>query len=289
MDNSQRKTLVRTLSGYILLFLILRFVQHATPSRLLEPPLHQEGLDITYWIFQLLNIPAALLENRVGTIVFDVLLFFSGILCFIFPLKRRYLIPFSIGLFAYALAFNRAATHHTHALAGVMIVLWPFWAASNQKCYLLWQGVRYYCCYVYGMSFLWKIRSSGSFYFWQQGTGTFKMNLADYLYHNPSSLAAEFYRLLLRHDWVLNGGATMIFILEGLMILGFFTKRWDKILFWFPVTIHLATYFFTDVMFFELLVLDFAFLSLKQIDQIRAFGRKALFIDYWNAAQFSNR
>jgi hypothetical protein len=282
MDNSQRKTLVRTLSGYILLFLILRFAQHATPSRLLEPPLHQEGLDITYWIFQLLNIPAALLENRVGAIVFDGLLFSSGILCCIFPLKRRFLIPFSIGLFAYALAFNRAATHHTHALAGVMIVLLPFWVAGNQKCYLLWQGVRYYCCYVYGMSFLWKIRSSGSFYFWQQGTGTFKINLADYLYHNPSTLAAELYRLLLRHDWLLNGGASLIFILEGLMILGFFTKRWDKILFWFPITIHLATYFFSDVMFFELLVLDFAFLSLKQIDQIRSFGRKALFIDYWN-------
>jgi hypothetical protein len=277
MNNQQRIIITRIVVGYLLLFLILRFIEQVTPSRWLGPPLFNPQMDLTYWLFKLLNLPSLMVYNRMGAIVFDSLLFASGILSLIFPLRRKFIFSFSIFLFVYIVAFNGFGMHHGHALTGMMIVLFPFWAGDNYRFYLLWQSIRYYACYVYGLSFIWKIFPGNSFFNWQQGVGTFKLNLVEYMYHNPYSLLTGFYKWCIREDWILNAGNIFIVILEGLMIIGFFTKKWDKTLFWFPVIIHVVTYIFSDVLFFELLVLDFSLLSLEQIETA---GKKFPFLKY---------
>ncbi len=275
MNNQQRIIITRIVVGYLLIFLFLRFLEHVTPSRWMGPPLFNPQMDLTYWIFKILNLPSLIVYKRIGAVVFDLLLFASGILSLLFPLQRRFIFPFSLFLFVYVIAFNGFAIHHAHALTGMMIVLIPFWAGDNNRFYLLWQGIRYYTCYVYGLSFIWKILPGNSFFNWQQGVGTFKANLVEYMYHNPTSLLTGFYEWCIREGWILNAGNILVVILEGLMIIGFFTKKWDKMLFWFPVIIHLLTYIFSDVLFLELLVLDFPLLSLKQIESI---GKKFAFL-----------
>ncbi|HEV3252364.1 MAG TPA: hypothetical protein VGZ71_15495 [Puia sp.] len=277
MNNQQRIIITRIAVGYLLIFLFLRFIEHVTPSGWMGPPLFNPQMDLTYWVFKLLGLPTLMVYNRTGAIVFDFLLFASGILSLLFPLQVKFIIPFSILLFVYVVAFNGFGMHHGHALTGMMIVLFPFWARDNSKFHLLWQGIRYYTCYVYGLSFIWKILPGNSFFNWQQGVGTFKINLVEYMYHNPHNILTAFYRWCVREDWILNAGNIFVIILEGLMMIGFFTKKWDKTLFWLPVMIHLATYFFSDVLFFELLVLDFSLLGLEQIDTI---GKKFTFLKY---------
>jgi len=57
-------------------------------------------------------------------------------------------------------------------------------------------------------------------------------------------------------------------LLEGIMVVGFFTKKYDRWLIWVPVVIHVTTYFFSDVFFIELLVVDLSFLSVTQLDRL---------------------
>jgi len=261
----------RIVIGYILFFLLLRFFEHGTSSRLNGPPLFIVQMDITYWAYRLSPIPGLIIYNKIGSIVFDCLLFSTGILSFLFPLRTRFIIPFSIFVFINTLTLNGFGMHHAHWMTGVMIVLFPFWVKDNSKFYLLWQGIRYYTCFVYGMAFIWKTWIGDSFFNWQQGIGSFKLNLVAYLYHNPDTLLSSFYRWCVREKWFLNSGNLVITLMEASMIIGFFTKKWDKLLFWLPIFIHLVTYFFSDVLFFELLVLDFSFLSVRQLDGLSHF------------------
>ena len=268
MNKEQRIILTRIVIGLMLIFLFIRFFQHATPSGMASPPLFTIGLDITYWFYKLTNIPTPAIESPAGAILFDLLLFCSGILAFIFPLRRAFIISFSVLVFIYGLSFNAYGMHHAHAFGGMMIVLIPFWFADHSGFYLLWQGIRYYTCYIYVASFIWKALVSHTAFYWQQGTNTFKINLVEYLYHNPTGLLTSFYRWCIREDWFLNVGNLTIVLLEAAMLIGFFTKKWDRYLFWIPVWIHVTTYFFSDVMFLELLVLDISLLSISQIENL---------------------
>ena len=268
MENKQRIILTRLVTGSLLFFLLLRFTGQATLSSLESPSLFTVDLDITYWLYKLSGLPALIIHNKTGAVLFDILLFCTGILSFLFPLQRKWIIPFSILLFIYAISINTFSTHHVGQVSGFMIVLWPFWVKDNYKFYLAWQGMRYYTCLVYLMAFTWKTCWNDSFYHFHQGVNSFKPNLFDYIYQNPDSLMTEIYHWFLRHEWVLNAGEKFITILEGVMVIGLFTKKYDRRLFWVPVMIHGITYFFSDVFFIELLVIDLSLLSVSQLDRL---------------------
>jgi hypothetical protein len=268
MNSLQRTVLTRLLTGYTLLFFVLRFFEHVTPSGLQGPPLFTTGLDLTYWAYRLLHLPQLLLMNKTGAVLFDLLVVLSGVLVLLFPLRRKWVIGFSILIALYAISFNSAAMIHTVTVDGLFLVFLPFWFGDMERSGLAWQAIRYYACYLYFSAFIWKVFIGNAFLYWGQGAGTFKLNLVDYLYYHPDSLLSGFYRWFLRHEWVLNGGHVFTILLEGAMGIGFFTRRFDRTLFWIPVLIHIITYFFADVFIFELLVLNFAFLNGAQLAAI---------------------
>jgi hypothetical protein len=268
MNDKQRIMLTRLVTGALLFLLLLRLTEYATLSGIASPPLFTANLDITYWLYLLSGLPTLIVHNRAGAIVFDGLLFGTGLLSFLFPLQRKWIIPFSILLFIYAISINAFSTDHLGQVWGYMIVLLPFWVADNNKCWFAWQAMRYYTCYAYVMAFVWKTLLKDSFYYSHQGVNAFKLNLFDYIYQNPDNPLTHLYKWFLRHEWILNGGEKFAILLEGVMVIGFFTRKYDRWLIWVPVTIHVLTYFFADVFFIELLVLDLSFLSLSQLDRL---------------------
>jgi hypothetical protein len=266
MNNRQRITLTRLVTGTILLFLTLRLAEHAMLSALQSPPLFAVELDFTYWLFRASGIPAWIVQHRAVAILFDISLFSSGMLSFLLPLNRKILAVFALLLFIYAMTFNLYATHHLAQVYGLMVVMLPFLVGNNDKFTLAWEGMRYFTCFIYFMAFIWKTCIGNSFYYLQQGASTFKNNLVDYMSLNPGSGMTNFYEWFLRHEWVLNAGEKGLVLLEGIMVAGFFTKKYDRWLIWVPVAIHVTTYFFSDVFFIELLVVDLTFLSVSQLD-----------------------
>jgi hypothetical protein len=268
MNKPQRITLTRLVTGAILFFLTLRLAEHAMLSGLQSPPLFRVEVDFTYWLFRESGIPAWIVQHRAAAILFDILLFSSGLLSFALPLNRKILAIFALLLFTYALTFDLYATHHLATVYGLMVVLLPFLVYDNDKFTLVWEGMRYFTCFIYFIAFIWKTCIGNSFYYLHQGASTFKNNLVDYISLNPDSRMTYFYEWFLRHEWVLNAGEKGLVFLEGIMLVGFFTKKYDRWLIWVPVVIHVTTYFFSDVFFIELLVVDLSFLSVAQLDRL---------------------
>lgn len=267
-EEKDRIVISRVVFVFIFLCLVSRFFLHATPSHLLEPPLFLLNLDITYWFYKYAHIPDLIVYNKWGAPLFDACLFICCLLAILFPLKRIFIILFSFLFLLYAITYNTYIVHHAHPLTIMMLITVPFWFKKHSTWKLMWEGMRYYICYIYVMSFIWKAFISHSFFYWNDGIGSVKMNLAEYLYHNPDTFMSSFLTFFIAHPYLLNIGNTFIFLLEGLMVVGFFTKKYDRFLIWLPVIIHVSTYIFADVFFIEMLVLVFAFFTKKDAEKI---------------------
>lgn len=286
MSQQARTILTRVLTGFVLLFYLLRWTEKVTPSGLSGPPLFNLGTDITYWGYWLLDIPSVILYSKAGAVVFDTLVFITGIMVLLFPLRRGWIILFSLLIILSAISFNTVVLLHTVTVNGLLLVYLPFWIGDNVKFELAWQGIRYYCCFIWFMAFCWKTCIGNAFYYGQQGIGTFKMNVVYYLYYNPDTPLAAFFRWSIRHEWFLNAGNIVVVLLEGIMVIGLLTRRYDSVLVWLPVVITVLTYLFADVFIPELLVLNFAFVRATQWEEL---GRKFSVLSYpYLYAQKSN-
>lgn len=250
-----RIILGRWVFTFYLLALLFRFLMYATPSGMLQPVLFRFNFDFTYWLFDLIGIFNFVLHSSPGSILFDVLLFVSCILCIVYPLRYYFAILF---LF-YTLSYNAAIVHHSHPLSLMTLATVAFFFKSVMAWKYMWEGFRYYVCYCYFISFIWKAFIGKSLFFWDMGYVTAKGNLVEYLYYYPDTIMSLIYSFFLSHPTILNLGLILVFLLEALMVVGFFTKKWDHILLVFPIVIHISTYFFSDVYFFEMLVGVFAF------------------------------
>ena len=250
-----RILLTRIVTACILFFLLLRLLSHVTPSGLLQPPVSFSGYDIGLWIFRFTGIIDLIVEHKTAAICFDSILFLSGLGLFLFPLKRGWAVIFAICLYLLGVLYKMYSISNHLSLAGFMLVMLPFIIKNETRFTLAWEGVRYFFCLVYFISFCWKVFTGALFYF-PNGEGSVRLSLAEYIYTYPQSTFSQFIQWLLDHGWILNTGSLFLFLLEGAMLIGIFTKKYDYILLWFPVIIHLATYIFIDISYLELLVLD---------------------------------
>jgi hypothetical protein len=102
------------------------------------------------------------------------------------------------------------------------------------------------------------------------GINSLKANMVEYMYYFPDSVWSRLYEFFVTHSFLMNLGTILIFLLEAAMVIGFFTKRFDSIILFFPIIIHGATYLFADVFFFDILIGVLSFLSMLQILKIKS-------------------
>ena len=253
--------------SYLYSFAFL-FTQHLLIF--LNPALFQINFDFTYWAIRLSGLPYFIIQNKIGSTIFDALLIGSSFLCILFPLKRYLCIMFGCLFFIYAILYNTYIVHHAHPLAIMTLISIPFFTRNNQIWNFLWNAIRYYVCYLYTISFIWKLFIGKSALFWDMGINSLKLNLVEYIYHFPTSTLTNLYKFLIVRPYILNIGAIFIFLIEGLMIIGFFTRKFDHILLFIPIIIHIATYFFADVFFIDMLIGVFTFFSANQILKVKS-------------------
>jgi hypothetical protein len=126
-------------------------------------------------------------------------------------------------------------------------------------------------CYVYVSAFIWKLFIGKSLLFWNQGVNSAKYNLVEYIYHFPHSYLSAFYRWFIAHPDLLNAGFVGTTLLEGALVIGFYTKKWDRLLVLFIILIHFISYLFSDVFFAEFLIGLVPFLTDGYLKKLPAF------------------
>jgi hypothetical protein len=85
-----------------------------------------------------------------------------------------------------------------------------------------------------------------------------------FMVQHPDSIFTILYSWVISHPSVAYLGFLIMILMQGCMIIGFFTKRCDRWLFWIPIIFHTVNLLFIDVFFYELLILDLTLLPFSR-------------------------
>lgn len=261
----QRKLLCKLVFAFIFFFLLYYLYSNTMVHQLHSPVLIFPYVDITYWLFHSLKITEFITHNYFISCCFDVLLFASCVLSFLFPGKRFFVIAFFVLYCIYYIIFNSYGTQHTHSKAGILLMPLPF-MVPKKMFYYMWEAMRYFSLFVYADAFLWKLFRV-NFLIGDHGSLVIKKNFAAYLYYHPYGFLADMYTWLFKHPGIIQIIFITGFIMEGCFVTGFFTKRFDRYLLVLSILLPVGFRLLSDAFFFELLILSFTLLNFRMLSK----------------------
>ena len=87
--------------------------------------------------------------------------------------------------------------------------------------------------------------------------------MTPYLLYHKDTWKAQFYQFLLQRPLLVNLLFKIGVLLEGIFIVAFFSKKWDKYLLLTLLFLPVGFYVFADAYFFEMWILALAFIPQK--------------------------
>jgi hypothetical protein len=252
--------MVRGVFLFILVSFIFRYYNHVMLHQLMQPVIFKTDADLAYWLYHIAGVGKLIVQNHTGAIIFDCILFSLCIISIFYPSQRLSIIAFTILYSLYFLSYNAFVTHHTGTMDGILLITLAFWWARDATFQTVWSALRYFTLAVYSMAFIWKAFIGMSIFHISQPEAIVKENLALYLYLNPNTLFASGIYWFLQHPLWLYAGYSFCVLIQGSTLIGFFTKKYDWLFCRLLIFFHLSTYFFVDVCYFELLILNFTFI-----------------------------
>jgi hypothetical protein len=254
ISEQKHRLLVRLFFAAWLLAWLYRLQSHVLLHQMEAPVWFNAHVDVVYWLVHLLQLPQLVTTNYFLAAILDALLLIIPILGLIRPQNRLYAILFAVFFLPYYFAFNTFGLKHTHCLTGFLLVPIAFWPQNGRGRQLVWEGLRYYSCWIFVSAFLWKLKR-GYFFAYAHGQAILQSTRADYLAEHSETTLGRFLLWLLSCPDLLYAMMVCGGLLQGVFLIGFFTKRFDKWLVMLTVVFHLSNYFLFDIVFFELLVL----------------------------------
>lgn len=254
LTNQPEHFICRLVFSFILLDLIMSGFSNTLIHQFQSPVLIFPYIDPTFWIMHLLRIPEFISSNHLIAWSWDFALFGSCLGIIIYPGKKQLVAVFLFLYFIYYIIFNSFGAHHTHSLIPVLMAPVPF-LFSKKSFLFCWEGLRYFLLFSYSAAFFWKLLRL-SWLFKEQGVLIMKENLTPYLYFNPHSFLSEIYFYFLDHPGLTQFFLLSGFVFEGIFIIGFFTKKYDKYLLILSLILPFGFWFFADAVFIEQIILS---------------------------------
>ena len=261
MPTLSKATLAVIVFGFSFIALLFRWCCGVMLHQLCAPVMTYPYLDPALWVLHLLHIPEFLTGNAVAAWCFDIGMLVSAAVLTVWQ-PRGWVAAWVVCVFLYMECYNTYGGSHTHCLVGLLFAPIPFLFREPRRFAFAMQGLRYYTLWIYASAFGWKLLRG---FMWQplHGSGIIAAENALYLHQHPNTWLAHSLQWLILHppyaQIIVVGGA----LLQSVFWVGFFTKRFDKLLFVLPFLFHAATYFLLDVVFYEVLVLQVAFFKVS--------------------------
>jgi hypothetical protein len=257
-----RSFITRLVFGVIFLILLLKLFSHTLLHQLESPVLKFAFIDPIYLLFTISGFSEFIIERHWLSLIIDILMMVSVLAVLIYPLRRIYVIVFSVAYFIYFIIYNLYGMHHVHSTIGILFIVLPFWAKTNRRFDALWEAVRYYTLLIYSIAFFWKL-IRGSWFNSGQALAILQYNLSEYIFHNPEAWQTDVYTFFIQNHYFLDILHIVAIAMEGVFMIGFFTKRFDHWLILNGIVLHLGIIFFVDADFTEILILYFTLVNYR--------------------------
>jgi len=216
-------------------------------SRLLsqyQPIFFNFNHDLTELLLLATGIPKWMIAHPASFLCADLLVLLAPAVLLGFYIKKGRFSLFLGVFFSFLLGFYLLLANifwQVHQEPFILYVLLSavFWTRSEKGFYTLLSGCRYYFLYIFVSAALWKLLRGGIFN-GEEMSRVLLQHHSDLLSGACDSLSCRVYFFLIDHPalswWLYFGGV----LLEGSFIVGFFTRRWDKILLGFAVLFVVA-------------------------------------------------
>jgi hypothetical protein len=216
-------------------------------SRLLsqyQPIFFNFNHDLTELLLLVTGIPKWMIAHPASFLCADLLVLLAPAVLLGFYIKKGRFSLFLGVFFSFLLGFYLLLAnifwqvHHEPFILYVLLSA-VFWTRSEKGFYTLLSGCRYYFLYIFVSAALWKLLR-GSLFNGEEMSRILLLHHGDLLSEAGDSLSCRVYFFLIDHPalswWLYLGGV----LLEGSFIVGFFTRRWDKMLLGFAVLFVVA-------------------------------------------------
>jgi hypothetical protein len=240
-------------------------ISNAMLAQLQQPPFIFDETESVYKWYKATGIPQFITAHSLLSSVFDIslLVFTVG---FLQSKKRIFAVLFSLVALNYFFTYNMVTGHHYHGLVGLLVISIPFWFKSEQRFNFSWEAVRYYLLYIFSSAALWKILRGSALYH-DQLSNILKAQQINLLLQNPDSYKAHIAQYLISHTNFSHFILLLNVVLQLTFAVGFFTKKYDRLLFALTIVFVVANFLVMGILSFELLVLDLTLLDWEKIEQ----------------------
>jgi len=257
-----REFMARAVFTWLFLVLVYFFVNNSLLSQMQQPVLIYPGSDNSFWLLHILYIPQFLLRNHAAALVFDIILTCSCLICIFVPQQKFFTWVTVIGVWLLYVCFCTAAGKH-YAQVGYLLAPLPFLALRASRFDLLWNGFRYWVCFLYASAGFYKLYYGGFLYDQNMSQLLWQGN-ADWFIFNKSGFQYDAIRYGIEHPVVSQWMFRLATLADLALLLGFFTKRFDGWLLGILVLFHSLNFFFLHISFVEQSLIFAAFLPWKR-------------------------
>lgn len=244
-----RAFMARVIFAWLFLVLVYFFSTNTLLSQMQQPVLIYPGSDNTFWLLHVLRIPQFLLQHYWAALAFDIVLTVSCIICIVVPDQKLFTRVTIIGTWLLYVCYCTAAGKH-YAQIGYLLAPIPFFALREDRFTLLWDCLRYWICFLYLSAGVYKVYYGG-FGSGHDMTGILQVMNAEWFVFNKDASQASSIQYLINHPSLSQWLFRIATCIDLLMIVGFFTKRFDRLLLAGLIAFHVANYFLLHISFIE--------------------------------------
>lgn len=259
----EQEQITKMVSLFLLVVWLWRWWQGLLLYQLQAAPFVSVEADNSFWLFHASLIPFLAIHSVAGLFFDFIWLFAAGWLTF-----RQYSKWVGLALAAvfwsYFFIYNSVATHHEHTLVGLLFFTVLINIRQAENFVFCFVGLRYYAVFAMFSAGFWKLWR-GSLFLPNQMSEILKRQHLEYLINYPDAVYSDFIIFLIQNPSISNWLWYAGWALELFFVVGFFTRKWDKILIFLFLAFFVMDYFLMNLCFIEFCIFVLVFYSWKGI------------------------
>ena len=250
----------RVIKAYCIVFYALMIYKWLNGFLLyqLQPSFFYTRQDLATWVFMQTGLHQWLLNNPFGWILFDALFYISPFLLFLANKTKKLETPAAIAMLVINWCYVQCYTlYPSNSIEGhTAWLLFPFifLTRQGQTFLLLYEAVRYFFLYFFVSAAIWMFAQGGIFHVHEM-SGILLYQHQQLLTNSPDYWHTRFILYLIQHRFLSYTLYLSATILELLFIVGFFTKKYDRMLLILFIIFLIADNFIMRIPYFEVAAL----------------------------------
>jgi hypothetical protein len=250
-----RNTFAKIVFGYFLVLLIYRYYSSSFLIFAVGQPVKGPDLDYAFWLSHLTGFPHFIIQHYWASLFIDSGVVIFALACF-FSNKHRAVFCTLLLLFFFVqrMTLESYACTHSKSMSTVFIALLPFCFKKDVTFSLVAEFSRYFLIYVLVASAFYKFYNGGLSD--PSNFATVLVNQhSDLAILNPSHICYKVASFLIARPAVAGTSYVLLFLIQAIFIIGFFTKKYDRFLFIALFIFAVMTYFIMRIYNLDITIL----------------------------------